>query len=77
MARKKSANKEEALPCFNFRIPHEVAIAMKVDAAKLDLYNGEFIVQMFHFAKAAGVIEWLKSDVSNAREWLKANPYKG
>lgn len=76
MARKKSANKEEALPCFNFRMPQEVAIAIKVDATKHDLYNGEYMVQVYHFAKKAGVNEWLKSDVG-ASEWLKANPPKG
>jgi len=65
MLRKKkpsSVNQEETLPSVNFRMPKEIAHAIKVDAAKFDLYNGEFLVQMYHFAKKNGFYDWLKSN---------------
>jgi len=57
-----SRNQEEALPSVNFRMPKEIAHAIKVDAMKYDLYNGEFLVQMYIFAKKNGFYDWLKNN---------------
>ena len=58
-AMKKSSHNTNLVP-FQVRVPADIAIAIRVEAARHELNHGDLVHQMFIFAKRNGFFDALK-----------------
>jgi hypothetical protein len=63
----RNADPNSSFPPFQIRMPPEISKAIRLESVKHDLYQGDFIVELFAFAKKHGFLDWLKENPAKAK----------